>query len=208
LLAPASLLVERGQWQVDAPANSASTLAPSATPDVSPAPSSSVARDNEPGDDRGASLSPPHAAPKTWQELSRSGDYAAAYENASKRGMSPLMETASSSSLLTLAEVCRFTGHAREAAQILTRLRQRFPGTDDAATAAFELGRDGGGVSWFRAYLAERPNGALALEASGRLLEALSRSGDRAAARDAASAYLSRYPNGPHAAFARQLLGS
>jgi transmembrane sensor len=208
LAAPASLVVERGQWQSDTPASVASVLPPSASPEVSAAPTSSAAEGNEPVDDRGAALSPTHAAPKSWQDLSRSGDYAAAYESASKRGITSLTETAASSSLLTLAEVCRFSGHAGEAAQILTRLRQRFPGTDDAATAAFELGRDGGGASWFRAYLAERPNGALALEASGRLLEALSRSGDRAAAHDAARAYLSRYPNGPHAAFARQLLGS
>ncbi len=208
LVAPASLLVERGQWQLDAPLSVASVVPPPASPDVSPTPRSSAVEGSVPVDDRGAALSPVHPALKTWQDLSRSGDYAAAYESASQRGIHQLTETAPSSSLLTLAEVCRFTHHAGEAAQLLTRLRQRFPGTDDAATAAFELGRDGGGASWFRAYLAERPNGALALEASGRLLEVLSRSGDRAAARDAASAYLSRYPNGPHAAFARQLLGS
>jgi hypothetical protein len=201
------LVVERGAWQLDAPAPSASSPPSSDSAAVAPTPSAAAPGGSATNDDRAGSLSPAHAPAQAWEQLSRSGDYAAAYEGASRKGIGQLMGTASSSALLSLAEVCRFTGHAAESAQILNRLRQRFPGTDDAATAAFELGRRGGGASWFRSYLAERPNGALALEASGRLLEVLGRSGDRAAARAAASAYLSRYPNGPHAAFAHQLLG-
>jgi outer membrane protein assembly factor BamD (BamD/ComL family) len=54
--------------------------------------------------------------------------------------------------------------------------------------------------------LREQPSGSLAPEAHGRLLEALQRSGDSAAARSAASDYLARYPAGPHAEFAKRLL--
>jgi hypothetical protein len=52
----------------------------------------------------------------------------------------------------------------------------------------------------------EQPSGALAREASGRLLEACIAAGDGAGARDAATRYLARYPSGPHAALARRVL--
>ena len=80
-----------------------------------------------------------------------------------------------------------------------------FPGRSSRLEDQFAA--DAAAVNWFRTYLKERPNGALAREASGRLLEALSRSGDRSGAERAAESYLARYPSGQHAAFARQLLG-
>jgi TolA-binding protein len=204
MVAPESLIIDRGNWQLSPPAAAAVPASAKPTP-----PSTDVAA--EPALEPAPRVTQPPASPSpSWEELVRAGKYPAAYDEASRHGISQLAATRSSNTLLALAEVCRFSGHPAEATQVLTRLRARFPASDDAATAAFQLGRfatDTAAVSWFRTYLKERPNGALAPEASGRLLEALSRSGDRSGAERAAESYLARYPTGQHAAFARQLLG-
>jgi len=48
----------------------------------------------------------------------------------------------------------------------------------------------------------------LAIEASGRLIEANEAAGDVKAARDAAKHYLLRYPDGPHAQLAKRVLAN
>lgn len=198
MVAPEQLAIDHGKWQLSSAADSAvADSAPSrstpAAPSVAPAAGSAVA---------------PSSGGQDWTALATAGKYAEAYGLAARQGIRGLAATETSGNLLGLAETCRFTGHPDESSMVLMELRHRFPGTDDAAVAAFQLGRRGGAAAaqWFRSYLAERPQGALAREASGRLLEALDRTGDRAAAVEAANAYLLRYPTGPHAAFARQLL--
>lgn len=209
MVAPQSLVIDAGGWQLSRTETASQDVAtpaePAATADASAAaPTPEGAPEPSP-----ASATPTAATASTpsWEELIRRGKYAQAYEEAARHGVAQLADSRPSGALLSLAEACRFSGHGGEATQVLERLRARFPGSDDAATAAFQLGRLGGSAKWFRQYLKERPNGALAREASGRLLEALDHSGDRAAARQAAEAYLARYPGGPHAAFARELLG-
>ncbi len=58
---------------------------------------------------------------------------------------------------------------------------------------------------WLSLYLAERPNGALAAEALGRILEIEHRAG-RPSASSTAKRYLERFPNGAHAALARSIV--
>ncbi len=206
MFAPQSLVVERGAWALDSPsrAQQSADREVSAPPETPPPPTVPSAAARTP-------VSPTHRptqAPK-WEVLALAGKYRDAYADAAQHGIPFLIDTRPSPALLSLAEVCRFSGHAPTARQVLLRVRVRFPGTDDAATAAFQLGREGDdatAATWFRTYLKERPNGPLAREASGRFLEALSRSGDREDAKTAAASYLARYPNGLHAAFARQLL--
>lgn len=158
-------------------------------------------------------VSNPAARPlpsEKWQMLANHGDYRAAFDLAERDGFERICRSSSSSELLSLAEASRFAGHSERASQALATLRSRFGGSEDAAVAAFQLGRLSSNgrqaADWFRTYLREQKRGELAREASGRLLEALSRSGDRAAAQAAASDYLETYPHGPHAAFARKLL--
>ncbi|MGC4086533.1 MAG: FecR domain-containing protein [Polyangiaceae bacterium] len=213
MMAPETLVIDASGWKLGT-----APPTPSEAPVPEPAqPAPASAAQPEPASvDSSATATPTGASPArsasqpSWEGLLRSGNYSAAYSEASRHGISQLADGGSASSLLSLAEVCRFSGHNGEATLVLQRLRSRFPATENAATAAFQLGRmagDAAAVSWFRTYLQERPNGAFAREASGRLLEALSRSGDRASAKQAAESYLARYPNGTHAAFARQLLG-
>jgi TolA-binding protein len=61
-------------------------------------------------------------------------------------------------------------------------------------------------AQWFDTYLREQPQGLLAREAAGRLIESYRASGNASAAQTAAARYLARYPHGPHASLARQAL--
>lgn len=147
---------------------------------------------------------------ETWAALANRGEYRAAFEIAEREGFDRICRGSTSSELLSLAEASRFAGHTDRATQALAALRSRFAGSEDAAVAAFQLGRLASNgqqaADWFRTYLREQKRGELAREASGRILEALSRAGDRTGAQAAARDYLNAYPRGPHAAFAKKLL--
>ena len=147
---------------------------------------------------------------ESWSDLANRGEYRAAFESAQRDGFDRICRTHTSSELLSLAEASRFAGHTERAMQALMALRSRFAGSEDAAVAAFQIGRLASNgqqaADWFRTYLREQRRGELAREASGRILEALSRAGDKSGAQAAARDYLSAYPRGPHAAFAKKLL--
>jgi hypothetical protein len=112
-----------------------------------------------------------------------------------------------------LADLARFAGQHAAAAELLRTLRGRHTRSEEAATAAFLLGRlyaDHLGerreaARWFAAYLAEKPQGPLAEEALGRRIAVLADDNPRAA-RPLAQDYLRQHPNGAWAAFARRVL--
>jgi hypothetical protein len=92
-------------------------------------------------------------------------------------------------------------------------VRTRFPGSAEAARAAFFLARiaadrrdDVASARLLRRYLAEAPAGDLLEEARGRLIEELAAAHD-GGARAEAERYLASWPNGPHATLARTLAG-
>jgi transmembrane sensor len=155
-----------------------------------------------------------HATAPSWQQQALAGRYREAITEAERRGFEGVCRTASGADLLTLAEAARYAGRNDRAEQALRAVRDRFGQGEDAATAAYLLGRIAAegrrdhaqAARWFRTYLGERPSGRLNREAEGRLLESLAFM-DRQTAREAARVYLAHYPSGPHAAFARNLLG-
>lgn len=159
-------------------------------------------------------VSPRHVPAPSWRDQAEAGRYREALAEAERRGFDGICREAVGSDLLTLAEAARYAGRSDRAEQALKAIRARFVRGEDAATAAYLLGRIAAegrrdhaeAARWFRTYLAERPSGRLNREAEGRLLESLAFM-DRNTARDAARAYLEHYPSGPHAAFARNLLG-
>ena len=145
-----------------------------------------------------------------WQELERQGRYAEAVVAAESAGLERIYGSGSAPELMSLARAARLANRHTIAAQALLRCRARFPNTRQAATAAFLLGRAASPLEaarWFTTYLSEQPSGPLAREAAGRLIESFNRAGDAARTRQAATDYLARYPSGPHAAFARSMLG-
>ncbi len=109
--------------------------------------------------------------------------------------------------------VCRRCGARR--GSLFLRFGPRFAVTPRAATAAFLLGRlafDAGAFGeaskWFEQAAAEAPNGPLARETAGRLIEARENAGsEHLAARAAAQrATGSAYPPGPDASLAIRIL--
>jgi TolA-binding protein len=158
----------------------------------------------------------PRPAPTgSWKELAQQQKYADALAAAESRGFDETCKAASAPDLVLLGNAARFAGSSARAAQAFQLVRARFSGSKEATMAAFFLGRmayDQQGnrreaAQWFQTYLREAPSGALAREAAGRLLEADRALGDVAAARAVAREYLDKYPSGPHASLAHDVLG-
>ena len=154
------------------------------------------------------------ARPERWRELLAAGRLQDGLREAERANFDRVCERATPHELFALADAGRFFGLHGRAVGALTALRRRFPGTPEAGTAAFTLGRIAfenedayaRAAQWFDTYLHEQPAGALMGDAFGRLIEAQVRSGDRIGARATAQQYLRRFPGGPYASEARGVL--
>lgn len=150
-----------------------------------------------------------------WRELAREGQFKKALVAAKRAGVEEILESGTADDVAQLADVARLASDAVLAKRALSTLRRRFAGDSRAALSAFMLGRIAfddqrsyaKAAEWFALYLKEQPNGTLAREALGRLMEALHLAGDDEAARSAAQRYLRRYPKGPLADEARSMAG-
>jgi transmembrane sensor len=195
---------------VGAARNPSNVEAPAAAPPAEPAAAEGAVE---------GSASPAHgdAAPvgPSWQSLARQGRFADAYSVIAVDGFDTAVSKAPVAELSLLGDTARFAGRPVDALSAYQALRSRASGSASAKQAAFSIARVhfdqraayAEAARWFRTYLAEQPGGPLAREAEGRLMESLSRSGDRAGARKAAEHYLAKYSGGPHERVARQLLG-
>jgi len=152
-------------------------------------------------------------APGHWARLIGQGDFARVVREAERNGLDAVFASAPAAELTALADAARYLRRNDLARQALLGLRARFPGTARASDAAFFLGRlaeeppssTGAAVAWYETYLAEAARGPYAGEALGREMALLART-DRVRARQAARAYLERFPNGPQSELARVLL--
>ncbi len=152
-------------------------------------------------------------APRSWRQLFDDGDTAGALAGVQSDGAATIIRRASADELMALVDLARVTRTVQLQREALLELRARFAHTRDGRNAAFLLGRlafddarhPAEAASWFERYLSEEPAGPLAREAHGRLIEALSQSGDLERARRSATDYLSRYPEGPHSQLARSV---
>jgi len=150
----------------------------------------------------------------TWRELLAAGRLREAVHAAERANFARVCQTTSAKELLALADAARLFAPTARAVTALHILRQRFPSSAEAATAAFALGRIAferkhafsEAVQWFATYLREQPNGPLHGDCVGRLLEARVRAGDKTGARSDAEQYLRRFPEGPYASEARGIL--
>lgn len=194
-------------------------LVPSATPAASTAsspsgPSVSSVSSGSPGR-AGAAL--PEAPPETetWRARLAAGRLDEALAEAELLGLDAVLGRAAGAELVDLGSAARLARKPGVAARFYETARQRFSGSDAAATSAYHLGRmafDGRGAwaeaeRWFAVYLAERPRGSLAPEALGRSMECAKNLGLRARAGELAARYLAAYPSGAHAGLAMTLVG-
>ena len=151
-----------------------------------------------------------------WTTLARAGRFADAFTAANRVGFEAECANRGPTDTLLLADSARLSGHIEPAMQAYQVVRRRWPASAGAALAAFQMGRaefDQRGnyrsaERWLRVYEREQPNGEFAAPALGRLMEAELRLGNDEAARGLARSYLIRYPKGPHADAANQVLGA
>jgi hypothetical protein len=149
--------------------------------------------------------------PASWRELVARGDFARVLAEADARGALSAIADSPLGELAALADAARYAGKSDLARRALVAERERFPGSAEARSAAFLIGRlDEGGapssaVGWYDRYLAESPSGPLAGEALGRKMITLKRTSGADAARPVADDYLHRYPGGPFAAAAEEI---
>ena len=152
--------------------------------------------------------------PPSWQSLAKQSRFLDAYAIVAAEGFDNAISRASLSDLSLLGDTARLAQRPVDALAAYQALRSRASGSAAAKQAAFSIAKVhfdqraayAEAARWFRTYLAEQPGGPFAREAEGRLMESLSRSGDRAGAKLAAGRYLAKYPTGPHERVARQLL--
>lgn len=154
------------------------------------------------------------AAEDTWSKRVAAGDFAGVLAAAQSRGVEGVLGQAALPDLIALGDAARYTGNTSLAQRALQAQRSRFGGSSAARAAAFLMGRIAedqehdarGALTWYNSYLKEAPQGAFAAEALGRRLVLLERTSGASAARDSAQSYLRRFPDGPYARVAQQIL--
>ncbi len=159
---------------------------------------------------------PGEAPPPPWRSHLQREEYAQAVAWVEKQGISGFADQASLADLQAMANAARYAGRGQSAVVLLVSLRTRFPGTTQASTAAFLMGRvyseqlkdQRAAVAWFSTYLAEVPSGSLVEEALGRKMDAAQRAGMTAEARKSAATLVERYPASPFKPLALQILGT
>jgi transmembrane sensor len=198
---------------IDASCRSGSTVSTSPEPSKHPATSVASIEPEPMPIPVPASPRAAHGAP-SWRELLAAGRLAEGLRAAERSNFEQVCQNATRRELLALADGGRLFGRPTRALTALRVLRERFPGSPDAATAAFMLGRVtferlrsyNEAVRWFETYLREQPTGPLMGDAFGRLMEARLLAGDESGARTGAQQYLRRFPEGPYASEARGIL--
>lgn len=153
----------------------------------------------------------PEQKSPSWLALVAAGSYAAVLEAAHNGGLRACCEGCSQADLRALADAARLSGNASLADRVLLAQRARFAGTDDAAVAAFLLGRsaeergDPRAVSWYDTYLAEAYHGRFAGDAMGRKMLLAAKS-DRSSGAQVAGQYLVRFRAGAYSRHAQSVI--
>ncbi|MES1208878.1 MAG: FecR domain-containing protein [Pseudomonadota bacterium] len=151
---------------------------------------------------------------ESWPARVLAGEFRAVTDEAERRGIDEVLRGESAANIMALADAARYAGASPLAQKALLKLRARFPRTAPAHKAAFLLGRiaeDQHGnlakaLDWYDTYLADAPDDAFRAEAMGRRMTATLHLSGPARARDLASEYIHRYPQGAYAQAARAIL--
>jgi transmembrane sensor len=171
--------------------------------DVAPTAERATDRSSEPS----AGVIPPspvrhEIASPTWRSFAAHGNYDEAYSALADAGFASVRDEVAD--LFTASDVARLSGHPSDAVAPLGRVLAHHGDDARAPLAAFTLGRvlldDMGQAREAAAAFARIRGmsnaGALAEDALAREVEAWSRAGEIEQAHEAATVYLSRYPEG------------
>jgi hypothetical protein len=141
------------------------------------------------------------------------GQFQAVVDEAVGAGLEHSCDTRSSDDLSSLGDAARYLGRRSVARTALAAQRRRFPGTEQAARAAFQLGvlaeADGAGgeaIRWYDEYLGASSAGTFAAEALGRKMLAVERRDGTVRARPLAASYRERFPRGAYLVHALRIL--
>jgi hypothetical protein len=154
----------------------------------------------------------------TWPQALARGEFQRILDESERRGIDDVLSRATSADLAALADAARYGRRNDLARQTLLAQRRRFPQTSAGRDAAFFLGTldesragrdaEANALGWYGRYLAENPMGSYGGQALGRSLVLFDSLHDRAAAREAADAYLAKFPAGPYVAKAQRIVES
>jgi hypothetical protein len=150
---------------------------------------------------------------RSWATRVAAGDYARVVSDAASQGMDRVISTRPLGDLRALGDAARYADRSDVAKRAYTTIRERFPSSSEARTAAFLLGRvaeeqehaSGQALRWYDTYYAESPAGPFAGDALGRKMILVSRAQGRDAARPLAQRYVERFPLGTYSAAAHDL---
>jgi FecR protein len=186
-------------------ARSVSSANPVRTKDSQP----EVRKEQPPVEDK------PVAAPESLSVRLARGEARAIADEVEKEGAETFAARVSAADLVLIADAARYAQRPTLANSLLLLLRQRHPGTREAALAAFHLGRgvDSANptqaMTWYETYLSETSGaGPFAAEARGLKMAATRRTAGDAAAKPLAEVYLKLHPKGAHAQLARTILAT
>lgn len=199
-----------GTLTLETPPSAVATApAPASSAELAGGPSSTSAsevKEAEPGS--GSSR-----ADLGWAQKAAAGDFKGVVEAATARGIAPTVAGVSLSDLSALADSARYLRRTELARQALMAQRTRFPRSAAARDAAFFLGRiaeDQGdsraAIEWYDRYFGDTAGGSYASQALGRKLMLVYRQAGAARARVVARDYLERFPAGPYAAAAKNIV--
>ncbi len=191
--------------------------APPAAPEPADPTSATTSAAPDPKGTAGAGgAAPPSGARRaqSWSKRVSAGEYASVVEDAESGGVDASLRDRPLADLVALADASRYTSRSDLSRRALLAERSRFPGSKEAHTAAFLLGRiaddqdhaPAAAIEWYDRYLKEARGGPFASEALGRKMIAVSKASGRAAAAPIASEYARRYPQGSYASAAHELL--
>jgi hypothetical protein len=151
----------------------------------------------------------------SWERRLAQGDFEAIIAAAERRGVREVMARGTQGDLVALADAARYTRRGDLARRALVAERARFAGSIAAREAGYFLGvlaEDEGtwrdALDWYARYRREDSAGTYAAPALGRTMVLEARRQGNGAARADAEDYLHRFPNGPYAPTARQILSA
>jgi TolA-binding protein len=151
-----------------------------------------------------------------WYGLDTRGRYKEALEAAKREGLfDDDCAGLRAEDIYRLGDTARLAGDLMRAEYAYQAVRRRFPASMQGKTALYALGKIafdqrkdyGAAGDWFQAYVQRFPDGPLAKEAAGLVLESRLKAGDNAKARAAADRYIELFPDGPLAPKARGIRG-